>query len=110
MKIILILLLIVTPIFCEELKTSEDFIPQPIEEEALDTVFFDKIDNSAGLITISAVTAIGMGLTLFNSYDLMEKRVTDPDSRGFQRDIVAISASLILTSISSWLLFRILEE
>lgn len=108
MKRIFILFIITSmTLYSNELKTQEDFFPIPLVEEPMDQLLLNK--TIPGIVFTASTTTIGIGLTIFNAYTLLESNIIEPENKEFQTQIFFTTTSIIFTVISTWFLKIILE-
>lgn len=88
----------------EEIKTRDDFEEIPIKTAPLVDLIPNSIEKKHGIIGSGTMTLIGISLTTFSTYSILESDFTEINSGEIQQKILFTSSAYIFTILSSWVL------
>lgn len=108
-SVILLILLLSQGLF-SDVKTEEDFIPEPVNQSPL-LGALETIPKKQGIITSGIATALGLSFTINSSYNLINETANEPTGIEVQNQIIFTSFLFLTTAITTLILrYFILRE
>ncbi len=107
----LILLIITSQLLFSQNADEKQYRPRPLKEKPLTVEFLDSVPKKPGIISSSALTLLSTGISIYNTYSLLDYASDDLSGVAFQESIILTGTFLITTTIFSLILrYFILRE
>lgn len=102
--------LLVLPLFSEERKEKEDFIPAPLPEKAAMDILPHPLPPVVGLTVTSAATITGLALTVKSAYDTVDLVLDDPSGPEVREGLFKTGSLIIGTALTAVLVDFFIDE